>query len=183
MNQKVLKHQPHIIYTIGHSTYSFTAFLLMLQAFQIKTLIDIRALPGSRKFPQYDKDDLAQSLTQAGIQYVYLKSLGGRRKTHKQSKNSRWKNTSFQAYADYMETPAFEEGIKDLEQMAKESLTVIMCAEAVWWRCHRSMIADYLKAKGWEVRHIMHTNKATEHPYTSSARVVGDRVFYDYEDN
>ncbi len=171
----------HTIYTIGHSTHSLDEFLAMLNAFGIQTLVDIRALPGSRKFPQFDKGNLERSLPQVGIKYVHLKSLGGRRKVHKDSKNTRWRNASFRAYADYMETEEFVNGTEELEQTAIQSPTVIMCAEAVWWRCHRSMVSDYLKAKGWTVLHIMNVDKAEEHPYTSPAIVVDDCVFYNDE--
>lgn len=113
---------------------------------------------------------------------MHLKQLGGRRKVHKDSKNTRWHNTSFRAYADYMETQEFEVGIEALEQISIQSPTAMMCAEAVWWRCHRSMVSDYLKAKGWTVLHIMNPKKAEEHSYTSPARVVGNCVFYN-DDN
>lgn len=173
----------HIIYTIGHSTHSFNDFLAMLQSFGIKTLVDIRSLPGSRKFPQFDKENLEISLQQNGITYIYLKELGGRRKVNKNSKNNRWRNASFRAYADYMETDEFAQGVKILESIALESSTAYMCAEAVWWRCHRSMVSDYLKAKGWTILHIMGANKTEEHPYTSPAIVIGSQVFYSDEVN
>lgn len=124
----------HTIYTIGHSTHDFKTFLAMLKAFEIKTLVDIRGLPGSRKYPQFDKENLEVSLPQNGINYILLRSLGGRRKVHKDSKNICWHNTSFQAYAHYMDTEAFEKGVEELEQLADQSRTAIMCAEAVWWR-------------------------------------------------
>ncbi len=172
----------HIIYTIGHSTNSLDDFLAMLRSFGIKALADIRGLPGSRKFPQFDKENLEVSLQENGIRYLHIKDLGGRRKAHKDSKNTRWRNASFRGYADYMETAEFAQGVAALEAVALESPTAYMCAEAVWWRCHRSMVSDYLKAKGWIVLHIMGMNKAEEHSYTSPARVIGDRVFYSDED-
>lgn len=172
----------HTVYTIGHSTHSLDDFIAMLQSFAIKNLVDIRGLPGSRKFPQFDKENLERSLEEYGIQYTHLKELGGRRKVHKDSKNTRWRNASFRGYADYMETEVFEKGIEELEAIALQAPTVYMCAEAVWWRCHRSMVSDYLKAKSWTVRHIMAIGKAEEHSYTSPARVVGDRVFYSDND-
>lgn len=113
-----------------------------------------------------------------GIAYCYIKDLGGRRKYHKDSKNTIWRNKSFRAYADYMETKSFDEGLKVLKSLAKEKRTAIMCAEAVWWRCHRSMIADALKAEGWSVRHIMGVDKAMEHPYTKPAKIKNGQVFY-----
>ena len=171
----------HIIYTIGHSTRSLVEFLDMLQSFDIKILADIRSLPGSRKFPQFDKENLKISLEEAGIQYIHLADLGGRRKAKKDSKNNRWNNDSFRGYADYMETEEFESAILKLEHIALEQPTAYMCSEAVWWRCHRSMVSDYLKAKGWTVLHIMVTGKVQEHKYTAPARIVDDNVFYSDE--
>ena len=169
------------IYTIGHSTRSFAEFLDMLQSFDIKILADIRSLPGSRKFPQFDKENLKISLEEAGTQYIHLAGLGGRRKVKKDSKNSRWNNDSFRGYADYMETKEFENAIVKLEHIALEQPTAYMCSEAVWWRCHRSMVSDYLKAKGWVVLHIMATGKVQGHKYTSPARIVDGNVFYSDE--
>ena len=169
------------LFTIGHSTRTIEEFLELLFSFDIKILADIRRLPGSRKYPQFDQDALKKSLEENGIEYVYIEDLGGRRKVSPDSKNTAWRNKSFQGYADYMETEAFKNGIKDLEKLALQKNTAMMCSEAVWWRCHRSMVSDYLKAKGWEVLHIMAPGKATEHPYTAPARIVGDQVFYSEE--
>jgi len=171
----------HIIYSIGHSTHTITEFIAMLQSFNIKLLADVRGLPGSRKFPQFDKESLQISLPQNGINYIHLADLGGRRKVKKDSKNNRWHNDSFKGYADYMETEMFEKGIVELELLALKQPTAYMCAEAVWWRCHRSMISDYLKAKGWTVFHIMALGKAKEHTYTSPAIIVDDKVSYSDE--
>lgn len=171
----------HIVYTIGHSTHSLEEFLSMLESFRIKTLADIRTFPGSRKFPQFDKETLERSLHEKDIGYLHIKELGGRRRVRKDSANTRWRNASFRGYADYMETEEFQKGITALEVIALQAPTAYMCAEAVWWRCHRSMVSDYLKVKGWTVLHIMAPGKATEHPYTSAARVVGNQVFYSEE--
>ncbi|HUH50778.1 MAG TPA: DUF488 domain-containing protein [Flavobacterium sp.] len=167
-----------IIYTIGHSTHSLEEFIAMLGSFGIKMLVDVRSLPGSRKFPQFNKEELELSMAQAGIGYTHLIELGGRRKVNKDSKNTSWHNTSFRAYADYMQTESFKSGIATLEQIALDKTTAYMCSEAVWWRCHRSMISDYLKAKGWTVEHIMAERKQQEHPYTSPARIVDGEVVY-----
>lgn len=172
----------NIIYTIGHSTHSIDAFVAMLQSFNIKTLADIRRFPGSDKYPQFNKENLERSLKEKGINYIHLEELGGRRKAQQHSKNHKWQNISFRGYADYMETAAFEKAISKLETIALQQLTAYMCSEAVWWRCHRSMVSDYLKAKGWKVLHIMAGGKAEEHPYTSPARVVGNHVYYYDED-
>lgn len=166
------------IYTIGHSTHSTGEFLAMLKSFDIALLVDIRRFPGSRKFPQFDQDRLEASLHQNGFSYCYIQGLGGRRKENKDSLNTRWKNKSFRAYADYMETEPFKTAVQELEELARACPTAIMCSEAVWWRCHRALVSDYLKAKGWKVMHITAVGKAVEHPYTSPALVVGDQVTY-----
>lgn len=176
------KQGAHTIYTIGHSTRSLAEFMDMLQSFDIKLLADIRRLPGSRKYPQFDLENLKLSLENAGIQYMHMADLGGRRKPAKDSKNSRWNNDSFRGYADYMETAEFEHAMQELENLALRQPTAYMCSEAVWWRCHRSLVSDYLKAKGWTVLHIMATAKAKEHKYTSPARIAGSKVFYSDED-
>lgn len=178
-----MKPEKPTILTIGHSTRTIEEFLELLISFDIKILADIRRLPGSRKFPQFDQDQLKKSLEENGIQYVYLEDLGGRRKPSANSVNTIWRNKSFQAYADYMETESFTDGAAELAKFALEKPTAMMCSEAVWWRCHRSMVADYFKAKGWEVLHIMSLGKATEHPYTSPARVEGEKVFYSEENS
>ncbi|WP_413532181.1 DUF488 family protein [Empedobacter brevis] len=170
-------HQP-IIYTIGHSTHSLEEFLEMLNSFEIKVLVDIRRFPGSRKYPWFNKDNLEKVLKENQINYMHIEDLGGRRKPNPNSLNTVWKNESFRGYADYMETTAFTKAVTELEKIAKAETTAFMCSEAVWWRCHRSMVSDYLKAKGWKVMHIMGIGKEEEHPYTSPAKVVGDCVFY-----
>lgn len=171
----------HTIYTIGHSTRSLEEFLNMLQSFDIKILADIRSLPGSRKYPQFNKENLNVSLENVGIQYMHLANLGGRRKVKKDSKNNRWNNVSFKGYADYMETEEFKNAIVKLEHIALDQPTAYMCSEAVWWKCHRSMVSDYLKAKGWTVLHIMAIQKVQEHKYTSPARIVDGNVLYSDE--
>ncbi len=167
-----------VIYTIGHSTHTLTEFLEMLASFNINVLVDIRGLPGSRKFPQFDKENLEISLPENGIKYLHSSGLGGRRKTKKDSKNDRWNNLSFRGYADYMETDEFSSAVSELEAISIKQKTAIMCAEAVWWRCHRSMVADYLKAKGWTVLHIMAIGKAQPHRYTAPAIIFRDEVSY-----
>ena len=171
----------HIIYTIGHSTHPLDEFLNMLHSLDIRTVADIRSLPGSRKFPQFNKENLEISLKEDGITYLHLSDLGGRRKVNKNSKNNRWHHKAFKGYADYMETPEFEKGIEHLEGIAREQPTAVMCSEAVWWRCHRSMVSDYLKAKGWKVLHIMAAGKTQEHPYTSPAIITDGHVSYSDE--
>lgn len=166
------------IWTIGHSTRSFDEFLTLLQRFEIKQLADVRSFPGSRRYPQFNTEVLAGALEKNQIEYLHIRELGGRRKVKKDSLNVTWRNPSFQAYADYMETPEFVVGIEKLTNWASEARTAYMCSEAVWWRCHRSMISDYLKAKGWTVLHIMGNTPAKEHPYTSPAHVRDGELSY-----
>jgi len=167
--------------TIGHSTRSFEEFVAMLHSFGIELIADIRSYPRSRKFPQFNKKALKVSLSYNNIQYVHIKNLGGRRKANSDSKNTGWRNTAFRGYADYMETSVFKEGIKELLKSALKQRTAYMCSEAVWWRCHRSMVSDYLKLQGWKVMHIMGAGKAEEHPYTAPARIVNGELNYELE--
>jgi len=137
-------------------------------------------LPGSKRYPQFNKETLASSLGKAGISYEHFPELGGRRKTKPDSKNTAWRNASFRGYADYMETKEFQNGIDRLMEIAdKTGPTAIMCAEAVWWRCHRSLISDYLKARRKEVIHILDSGKTQEHPFTSAARIVNGKLSYE----
>jgi uncharacterized protein (DUF488 family) len=167
------------IWTIGHSTRTIDEFISLLQANQIRLLVDVRSLPGSKRYPQFNKEALADSLGKTGIRCEHFPELGGRRKAKPESTNSAWRNASFRGYADYMETEEFQKGVKRLLDFAAEAgPTAIMCAEAVWWRCHRSLISDYLKARGIEVIHILDANKTQPHPYTSAARVVNGKLSY-----
>lgn len=171
----------HTIYTIGHSTHDFDDFLAMLQAHGIGLLVDVRSLPGSRKFPQYDKENLEQTLPANGIHYVHMLSLGGRRKAAVDSRNTAWRHPAFRGYADYMDTPEFAVAVTRLESMALEIPTAYMCSESVWWRCHRAMISDRLKLNGWKVLHIISAKKTQEHPYTSAANIVNGDLNYSGE--
>lgn len=166
------------IWTIGHSTRSFEEFVEMLRAHQIEKLVDVRHYPGSRKFPQFNKDNLEIELPKCDIEYAHLVDLGGRRKVDPDSKNDAWRLASFRGYADYMETEQFKDALEKLKKIASEKNTAIMCAEAVWWSCHRSMISDILKAEGWKVLHIMSEKSATEHPYTAPAKIVDGKLNY-----
>jgi uncharacterized protein (DUF488 family) len=160
----------HTIWTIGHSTRPFEELVAMLRSFDIEVVADIRSFPGSRKYPQYNKETLEVTFPQNNIRYVHLKNLGGRRKIMPDSKHTEWRHPAFRGYADYMETEAFREGIKELEAIATKLRTAYMCSEAVWWRCHRALVSDYLKSHGWKVMHIMGIGKEEEHPYTTPAR-------------
>lgn len=169
------------IYTIGHSTRPFEDFLEALKSFRIEVLADVRSYPGSRKYPQYNKETLEKTIPAAGMEYLHLPLLGGRRKVRKDSENNAWRHPAFRGYADYMESEEFEEGMKNLMDLADKKRVAYMCSEAVWWRCHRSMISDYLKIRGWKVLHIMAPDKAQEHPYTSAARVEQGQLSYHAE--
>ena|SRR5690554_6184878 len=171
----------YTIWTIGHSTRSLTEFLQLLKTFEIELLVDVRHHPGSRKFPHFNKDNLATSLPENGFDYKHIIDLGGRRKMEPNSKNDGWRLTSFRAYADYMETTEFKTALDQLKTLATEKRTAIMCAEAVYWSCHRSLISDALKVQGWEVLHIMNQKTATEHPYTSPAKLVNGKLDYSKE--
>jgi uncharacterized protein (DUF488 family) len=166
------------IYTIGHSTHPLDEFIAMLQSFKIELVADIRSFPGSRRYPHFNKEALEISLPKSNINYIHLKDLGGRRKVNPDSTNTAWHHPAFRGYADYMETDTFKNAIKELEVIAHKSRTAYMCSEAVWWRCHRSMVSDYLKLNGWTVIHIMGIDKSQEHPYTSPAKVVNGNLFY-----
>jgi uncharacterized protein (DUF488 family) len=167
------------IWTIGHSTRSAEEFNEILLSHKIDALVDVRSFPGSRRYPHFNRPELAKSLHQIGIEYSHSPQLGGRRKPNPHSKNTAWQNASFRAYADHIETEEFKKGIEDLLQLAGTKRTAIMCAEALWWRCHRSLISDYLKARGLEVIHILDQKDTQEHPYTSAARIVDGRLSYE----
>lgn len=166
------------LWTIGHSTQDIGSFCGLLLINGIKQLADVRSLPGSRKFPQFNKECLSVSLAESGITYSHLPGLGGRRKPNENSTNTVWRNKSFRAYADYMETAEFKESASGLMDLATRDPTCIMCSEAVWWRCHRSMISDYMKSKGWKVIHILSATQVQEHPYTAAARIIDGVLIY-----
>lgn len=166
------------IWTIGHSTRSIEEFLAALQAFGITRLADVRLLPGSKRYPHFNSDALEASLANNGITYEHFRDLGGRRRPRPDSRNTAWRNEAFRGYADYMDTPEFEAAAARLLAWAVELPTAIMCAEAVWWRCHRGLVSDYLKARGVEVLHIVDARKAEPHPWTTGATLVAGRLSY-----
>ncbi len=166
------------IWTIGHSTHSEAEFIALLKSYDIKLLADVRRFPGSRKFPQFNQDALQQTLKENEISYIHFPELGGRRKPNADSIYTVWRHPAFRAYADFMDSPEFKTGIEALEKVAKQQATAIMCSEVLWWRCHRSMISDQLKANGWKVMHILAKDKSTEHPYTKPAKVVNKQLTY-----
>lgn len=166
------------VYTIGHSTRELKDFFAALKAHGIEFVADVRSSPGSRRYPHFNTEALAASLPAHGIGYVWIPALGGRRKTLPHSPNLGWRNASFRGYADYMQTPQFAEGLEQLEKLAREKSAAIMCSEAVPWRCHRSLIADALIARGWRVFDIFDASAVKIHLLNPMARIVKGAVSY-----
>jgi uncharacterized protein (DUF488 family) len=166
-----------VILTIGHSTHPIEEFLEILAAHGVEQLIDVRTIPKSRRNPQFHQESLAASLERAHIGYRHMLGLGGLRHPRKDSINTAWKNAGFRGYADYMQTPAFENSLRELIDAAHRP-TAIMCAEAVPWRCHRSLIADALSARGVAVEHILSKTSRKPHIYTPFARIEDEKVTY-----
>lgn len=166
------------IYTIGHSTRPIYEFIDLLNLYSINQLVDVRTIPKSRHNPQFGQDNLKRSLKSASIDYVHLEKLGGLRPASKNSVSDAWHNASFRNYADYMQTTDFAEGIDELIDLATDKVTAIMCAEALPWRCHRSLISDALLARHQPVCEIISVNNIREHSFTSFAVVNGTSVTY-----
>ena len=169
------------LWTVGHSNRTLEQFIELLASQRIEALADVRQFPGSRRLPHFNQENLSKSLAGVGIEYVHFRELGGRRKALANSPNNAWRNEAFRGYADYMMTPEFHAGIERLLALAGRKGTAIMCAEALWWQCHRSLISDYLKAAGHTVIHIMSNGKTDEHPFTSAARMVNGKLSYALE--
>lgn len=165
------------IWTIGHSTLEWPVFVDLLLDAKIQALVDVRSFPGSRRYPHFNREAMAAALPPAGIDYVWMPGLGGRRKARPDSKNTAWRNEAFRGYADYMEGPVFSKTLAELEERAASQRTAYMCSEAVWWRCHRGLISDALKIRGWKVWHLT-AGGVKEHPYTPPARVEEGRLSY-----
>jgi len=166
------------LFTIGHSTLPIEEFIRLLQTHEIDEIADVRSIPKSRHCPQFNTGALAESLRSAGVRYTHIAKLGGRRHTRKDSINLGWRNASFRGYADYMATPQFAEGLDALSHIAGERSTAIMCAEAVPWRCHRSLIADAMIVRGWDVRDILSSAPPAAHELTPFLRVVDGQLTY-----
>lgn len=166
------------IWTIGHSTRTHEDFLGLLAAHGIEAIADVRRFPGSRRYPWFASEALAGSLPAAAIEYGWVPQLGGRRRVQPGSTNTGWRNASFQGYADHLGSDEFAEGLDIALGLAARRRTALMCAEAVWWRCHRALIADVLKLRGVEVMHILDAGRAAPHPYSAAARVVDGRLDY-----
>lgn len=167
-----------IIFTIGHSTHALADFTRLLQAHGVTQLVDVRSVPRSRHNPQFNHENLPDSLKKAGIGYIHLPGLGGLRHSHRDSINVGWHNASFRGFADYMQTPEFAASLQTVIELAGVEQIVLMCAEAVPWRCHRSLIADALLVRGIPVEHIMTVNKRHAHTLTPWARVDGLTLTY-----
>jgi uncharacterized protein (DUF488 family) len=165
------------LWTIGHSNVPLERLVDSLRAHSIATVADVRRYPGSRRHPHFSATALAISLPRAGIEYLHFPELGGRRTARPDSRNTAWRHPAFRGYADYMATPEFGAGLTRLRETASSRRVAIMCAEALWWQCHRGLIADALKAAGHQVLHIMPTG-VQEHPYTSAARLESGRLSY-----
>ncbi len=170
--------QPATIFTVGHSTRALEEFIRLLQAYHVRTLVDVRTIPRSRRNPQFNQETLPNDLEKLGIKYAWLKGLGGLRRPQKESLNIGWRNASFRGFADYMQTPEFESSLQELIELARNRIIAIMCAEAVPWRCHRSLISDVLLVRGVQVEHIMSPKTSTKHAITKWARVEGQRIRY-----
>jgi hypothetical protein len=171
------------IFTIGHSTHPIEEFIALLKTYSIEQLVDVRTVPKSRHVPQFNSEALADVLSKQGIGYVHLKALGGLRHAKKDSVNMGWRNASFRGYADYMSTDKFTQGIDRLIDLAKTKRTVIMCAEAVPWRCHRSLIGDALLVRGVTAEDIMSATSTRPHKLTEFAKVEGQQITYPADKN
>lgn len=171
---------PLELFTIGHSTHSAEEFVALLQQHEIGLIADIRRFPGSRKFPQFNQENLEPTLQQAGIEYRWLEGLGGRRNKAKQVTvdNGGLRNASFKNYADYMQTPEFRAAIEELLALAKQKRIAYMCSESVFWRCHRRLVSDYLLALGHSVQHVMPTGDLRPHTLTEGAHIAAGQVTY-----
>lgn len=167
------------VWTVGHSTKGIDEFLGLLTAYGIEALADVRRYPASRKFPHFNREQLSAALEGAGIEYLPLPELGGRRRPLPDSRNTVWRSDSFRGYADYMDSDDFRSGVGRLLDSARTKRTAVMCSEVLWWRCHRALLADYLKAGGANVVHILGPEKSAEHPYTSAARIVNGKLSYE----
>jgi uncharacterized protein (DUF488 family) len=166
------------IWTLGHSTRSLQEFFDLLAENRIEAVADVRRYPGSRRWPHFARGPLAEALDTRGLAYLWLPELGGRRTPAADSPNTAWRNASFRGYADYLATEPFAVGLDRLVNLASGLRTAIMCAESLWWRCHRGLIADVLRWDGFDVIHILGPGSTASHPYTAAARIVGGRLSY-----
>lgn len=170
-------------YTMGFSTREWDETVAILESYAIRRLIDIRTLPGSKRTPQFNLEHLQVALPEAGVEYIHMKQLGGLRKPRKDSVNAGWRNDSFRGYADYMQTAEFDAAIVRLEQLVREQTSVFVCTEAVFWRCHRQLVADALLIRGFRIGHILNPAKVAPHQLSSFAHVNGLKITYPKTDS
>jgi uncharacterized protein (DUF488 family) len=170
--------RPSVIYTIGHSTHAADTFLALLDAHEVRQLADIRTVPASRRHPHFSKERLSALLAEHGIRYQHLPGLGGLRKPRRDSVNTGWRHEGFRGYADYMQTPEFRPAVEKLEEFASVARTTVMCAEAVWWQCHRRLLSDALLVRGVSIWHILSTLPAKPHELSEFAREYEGGVIY-----
>lgn len=176
--ERVARTMSTTIWTIGHSNRELGDFLSLLSQYEIEAIADVRRFPGSRRQPHFAREALEDSLRERGVAYLWLPQLGGRRRPISGSVNTGWRSNAFQGYADHMATEEFESGMNALLELAHERRTAVMCAELLWWRCHRRLIADLLKARDYDVIHILDGRQSTDHPFTSPARIVDGQLSY-----
>jgi uncharacterized protein (DUF488 family) len=169
---------PATVWTIGHSTRSLEEFLSVLAAHRIEAIADVRRFPGSRRHPHFSREALEASLPAASVEYLWLPQLGGRRRPRPDSPNDGWRNEAFRGYADHLASAEFADGFGQLLALASRRRSAMMCSELLWWRCHRSLLSDVLKARGIEVLHIVDEGEAKEHPWTGPARIVDGQLDY-----
>lgn len=173
-----MKDTPGMLWTIGHSTRPFDAFVALLREADIAAVADVRRFAGSRRNPQFSTESMREALHSAGIDYVAMPALGGRRAARPDAPPTVWRNAGFRGYADYMQTTAYAQAREQLAALAHAQRTAVMCAEAMWWQCHRSLISDDFKATGWTVLHIVGPGRIEGHPYTAAARLEDGRLTY-----
>ena len=166
------------VWTLGHSTRPLPEFLELLARFRIEALADVRRFPGSRRHPQFAEAALRKTLTDEGLEYRWMPQLGGRRRPRPDSPHTAWRNASFRGYADHMDSTEFARALDELMDLARRRRTAIMCAELLWWRCHRALISDALRVRGFEVLHILDDSTPVVHPFTPAARIVDGRLSY-----
>jgi uncharacterized protein (DUF488 family) len=166
------------LWTVGHSTRTEAELFQLLEQNGVRSVVDVRRYPASRRHPQFNREALERSLPAARIDYVWMPELGGRRAPRKDSSNTAWRNAGFRGYADYMETDVFRAAMESLLRRAQHQRTAIMCAEQAWQQCHRGLISDYSKAGGVEVTHILSRGRAEPHPWTSAARITNGKLSY-----
>ncbi|WP_434457923.1 DUF488 domain-containing protein [Stutzerimonas urumqiensis] len=172
---------PTRLWTLGHSNQTLEDFLLLLDAHSIEAIADIRRFPGSRRLPQFARPALCEALLENGTGYAWFPELGGRRRPRPDTPNDAWRNVSFRGYADHLHSEEFAEGMARMSDFARQQRTALMCAEVLWWRCHRSLVSDVLKLAGVEVLHIFDQTHVSEHPFTSPARLNHGQLSYGHD--